>query len=120
MKTIIAWIIGAAILIIGLPLQAADITVAPFKAPSPSGGAVQKQSKIPDLREGFFHGFGKIDRISPTEVVVEDRLLRLLSNISYRRENGSVAADKEFTVGTLVWYVLDNNGNVKSLWKKGD
>ncbi len=117
MRTHIAWIITVVFLVSSSPLQAADATVKSFKAPVSTGE--DSPATAPDLREGTFDGVGTIDRITDREVVINDVLMPLGPLVTYRHDNGTSAASDQFTVGTVVWYVLDSNDKVKALWLKG-
>lgn len=114
MKTIVACIISAAILIAGQPLLAGEPKVKSFKAPAASSG-VAKSVEFPDLK---IDGIGVIDQLAAGAVVINDTRFRLDRTVSYRHEDGSSAARDEFTVGTVVWYVLDSDNVVTEIWKK--
>lgn len=114
MKTIVACIISAIILIAGQSLLAGEPTVKSFKAPAASSG-VAKPAVYPDLA---IDGFGVIDRLTDRAVIINDKLFPLDDPVAYRRENGSPADKSDFTVGTVVWYVLDYQDVVTELWKK--
>jgi hypothetical protein len=119
MKTTIVWAIGIAILFGMASLGAADTSIKSFKAPASSGA--DNPAKAPDLREGQFDGLGTIDRIDTRarEVVIDDNLYRTVPGVTYHHDNGGRAGSDLFTVGTVVWYVLDSRDNITSLWLKG-
>lgn len=114
MKTIVACIISAIILIAGQSLLAGEPKVKSFKAPAASSG-VAKPLVYPDLA---IDGIGVIDGLAEGQVIINDMQFRLDADAAYRREDGSLADKRDFTVGTVVWYVLDYQNVVTELWKK--
>jgi len=120
-----ACVFGLIILLLTTSLSAGDLKVKNFKRPTDataSDGRPRPHRNEPDLRDGFFQGFGEIMRITNTEVVIDDHYYRLLSPVAYHHEDGSTATSAMFTVGTKAWFVLqDERGNlIKALYRKDD
>jgi hypothetical protein len=58
-----------------------------------------------------FHGIGKIDRMGAGEIVIDDNLFKLSSFFSFNGDGEAIST------GSLVGYVLETKGVIKSIWK---
>ena len=58
-----------------------------------------------------FHGVGKVDRMGASEIVIDDNLFKLSSYFSLNGDGEAISA------GSLVGYVLETKGVIKSIWK---
>ena len=115
-KPVVYSLMMAALLFIAGPLCAGDTAILVIKPPS---SAPDLPAKGPDLHYGKFDGTGVIERITSQEVVIDDKLYRLGSRITYKYRDGSSATADNFPVGTRVWFVLYTDNIIKSVWKEG-
>ena len=63
-----------------------------------------------------FDGTGRIDRIAPNEVVIDDSLHGLSSSAAYHTLRMRDASRSSFHAGDLVGYLMDSKGKITSIW----
>ena len=71
---------------------------------------------MPDYYPDGFDGWGKIDRISDTEIVVDDRLLSFASFVKFSTPVIRDASIASFNKGEEVGYILNSDKKLTSLW----
>ncbi len=62
-----------------------------------------------------FSGKGRIEKITPRQVIINDLSHTLAPNISFHSPRGLINRS-EFKVGDPVGYIEDARGNIVSLW----
>ena len=63
-----------------------------------------------------FDGYGRINRISAKEVVIDDGLLRLARLVNYQTPNSKIAVRSNFEEGDLVGYLKNSEHEIVSMW----
>ena len=63
-----------------------------------------------------FDGYGRINRISAKEVVIDDGLLRLARLVNYQTPNSKIAVRSNFEEGDLVGYLKNSEHQIISMW----
>jgi len=63
-----------------------------------------------------FHGYGRLDRIGLSEVVIGDSLEKLAPVVTYHTPDNQNATREHFKSGDLVGYMIDSDRQVVSLW----
>lgn len=63
-----------------------------------------------------FDGFGRINRISAQEVVIDDGLLKLARLVNYATPTNESAARSNFEEGDLVGYLKNSEDEIISMW----
>ena len=63
-----------------------------------------------------FDGYGRINRISAKEVVIDDGLLRLARLVNYQTPNSKIAVRSNFEEGDLVGYLKNSQHEIVSMW----
>ena len=84
--------------------------------PCHAQGKFKPEIVLPPGYPGGFDGFGKIDRIAPDEVVIEDRLWPLAVHVEYNTPQERNTTPGLFVPGKLVGFLLDSQGRITSLW----
>ena len=72
--------------------------------------------RLPPHYPDGFHGWGRIDRISSKEVVIDDCLLKLSPSISYHTPTQTDGSRSWIGPGRTVGYMLNERREVLSLW----
>ena len=63
-----------------------------------------------------FDGFGRINRISAQEVVIDDGLLKLARLVNYVTPTSKIAVRSNFEEGDLVGYLKNSEHEIISMW----
>ena len=63
-----------------------------------------------------FDGWGKVDRIVPEEIVIDDTLYALNSNASYNTPDTSGVPLSWVKPGTIVGFIKNASNEIVSLW----
>ena len=90
-----------------------------FPQVSPAQGRYFKEEwlgRLPDFYPRGFDGYGRIDRITAEEVVIDDALFKLAPDIRYSTPRRPNASSDSFEPGRQVGYILNANHEIKSLW----
>jgi len=61
-------------------------------------------------------GNGRIDRIGVRELVIDDHLLKLSGQMTYRNERGDLSSAAHFGEASRVAYRLNSSGKIVQLW----
>jgi hypothetical protein len=73
--------------------------------------------RLPDNYPAGFSGWGKIDRLSENQIVIDDVLFPLAVNATFNVPSVSGVPASWFEAGHRVGYVLNSEGQIMSLWK---
>ena len=71
---------------------------------------------FPEHYPNGFHGMGHILKITGDEIVVDDKVFALSSDVTYHTLDIENASSGFFQPGKRVGYVFDSEGKIKSLW----
>jgi hypothetical protein len=86
-----------------------------------SAGYAQDRYKgewvLPEHYPDGFNGWGRIDRLAPDEIVIDDNLYPLSPSVKYNIATSSNVRASLFRVGDTVGYLEDANGLIISLWR---
>jgi len=93
---------------------AQDVTILPIN-PVPGFGGQDETYTLGTNVE--LSGVGNIDRLTTDEIVVNDTLFKLSSDVKYYSKDGVKAWVSDFNLGNFVGYVLDAQGKIESIWK---
>ena len=63
-----------------------------------------------------FDGYGRIDRISDKEVVIDDGFFKLARSVAYVTPNNNIGSRSDFKVGALVGYLKNSEYEIQSMW----
>jgi len=80
------------------------------------GRYYREEWKLPKFYPRGFDGYGVIDRISDSEVVISDSLLKLSPKVKFNTPRSKNTSDYHFTRGRSVAYLLNENREIESLW----
>jgi hypothetical protein len=77
---------------------------------------VKPEIVLPDGYPDGFDGFGRIDRISEEEIVIDDVLYPLSSYAEYHIPYNLTSVRSMFNKGDMVGYEFDVNKAIRHLW----
>ena len=81
------------------------------------GGWVKPEMAFPDhYPYSGFHGMGTILTISGTDTVIDDKVFAFSPDVTYHTLEIENASSAFFRPDMRVGYLLDLEGNIKSLW----
>jgi len=87
-------------------------------APALAGPKLYKGEWItPKNYPDGFHGIGRVDRISPEAVVIDDSIKPLSPKATYHTPSSRYTRQSSIKTGDLVGYLKDRHGRIISLWK---
>lgn len=96
--------IGLVLLLIGILL------------PAVSALAQQNAKKMPAYYPAVFSGQGCINQIVAKKVVIDDRLYKLSTDVSFNTPKMQNASRSWFRPGRLVGFVINSENEIESLW----
>jgi hypothetical protein len=87
--------------------------------PSDSGHAQQRvkpEVVLPTHYPDGFHGWGRIDRISETEVVIDDALYKFAPHAEFNTPQRNNVSLYTFKPGAMVGFMMSGKKQIISLW----
>ena len=91
--------------------------VIPFGFAHAQSERVQPEMAFPDhYPYSGFHGMGTILTISRSDVVIDDEVFAFSPDVAFHTLEVENASSAFFRTGQRVGYLLDLDGNIKSLW----
>ena len=104
------------VICIGLILALMSMVI-PFGFAQAQNGRVKPEMAFPDhYPYNGFHGMGTILTISENDAVIDDKVFAFSSDVAYHTQEIENASSAFFRAGQRVGYILDLEGNIKSLW----
>lgn len=97
------------------------VTFVLFSAAMPGGPShaerrVKPEVVLPGDYPDGFHGYGRLNRINQNEAVIDDRLRKLASQVTYHTPTEKTSGQYAFKRGDLVGYLNDSERQIVSLW----
>jgi len=85
------------------------------------GQKIKGEWILPEYYPQGFDGYGYVNRIVATEVVIDDSIYRLSPAVTYSTLSSVMATIGDFVEGDLVGYLINSEQEIISLWliKKG-
>jgi hypothetical protein len=80
------------------------------------GRFLREDWKLPDFYPRGFDGYGKIERIEPGGVVIDDTGWKFSRQIRFATPRDRSAAISSFSAGDTVAYLLNEKREIVSLW----
>ncbi len=69
----------------------------------------------PEYPNGF-DGFGRLEMLEENGVTIQDVFIKLASFVTYHTPTNMDSTSAEFSIGDLVGYLTDPEGEIISLW----
>lgn len=76
----------------------------------------EREPTIPAHYPDKFDGMGRIDRLEPPEIVINDSLRILASRVSYNVPSGKRGSKNLFAVGRFVGFKVNSRGEIAALY----
>jgi hypothetical protein len=88
-----------------------------FASPGYAQGRYKGEWVLPKHYPQGFDGWGRIDRISDGEVVIDDTMYPLSPAVTYNIPEASNINSSFLRAGDMVGYLMDQKGFIISLWR---
>jgi hypothetical protein len=101
----------------GIVLLCMIIVLVVFASPGYAQGRYKGEWVLPKHYPQGFDGWGRLDRISDGEVVIDDTLYPLSPAVTYNIPETSNINSSFLRAGDTVGYLMDQKGFIISLWR---
>jgi hypothetical protein len=69
----------------------------------------------PEYPNGF-DGYGRVEMLEENGVVIQDVFIKLAAFVTFHTPTNMASTSAEFSIGDLVGYLTDSEGEITSLW----